>query len=219
MKKGLFITFEGIEGSGKSTQAQLLKEYLVSEGRKVFLTREPGGPKISEQIREILLSNENKEMSPETELLLYLAARSQHTSECIIPALNRGEFVICDRYIDSTLAYQGIARELNLGTVIDINEFATYGLKPDLTFILDLPTDLLIYRLLKKRLDRIESESIEFHNKVRDAFLNIAKYDERYIVMDSRDDIYVLHEKIKNIILNKIQTPHATIQTNGIIDT
>lgn len=217
--KGLFITFEGIEGSGKSTQAQLLKEYLVSEGRKVFLTREPGGPKISEQIREILLSNENKEMSPETELLLYLAARSQHTSECIIPALNRGEFVICDRYIDSTLAYQGIARELNLGTVIDINEFATYGLKPDLTFILDLPTDLLIYRLLKKRLDRIESESIEFHNKVRDAFLNIAKYDERYIVMDSRDDIYVLHEKIKNIILNKIQTPHATIQTNGIIDT
>ena len=219
MKKGLFITFEGIEGSGKSTQAQLLKEYLVSEGRKVFLTREPGGPKISEQIREILLSNENKEMSPETELLLYLAARSQHTSECIIPALNRGEFVICDRYIDSTLAYQGIARELNLGTVIDINEFATYGLKPDLTFILDLPTDLLIYRLLKKRLDRIESESIEFHNKVREAFLNIAKYDERYIVMDSRDDIYVLHEKIKNIILNKIQTPHATIQTNGIIDT
>jgi len=219
MKKGLFITFEGIEGSGKSTQAQLLKEYLVSEGRKVFLTREPGGPKISEQIREILLSNENKEMSPETELLLYLAARSQHTSECIIPALNRGEFVICDRYIDSTLAYQGIARELNLGAVIDINEFATYGLKPDLTFILDLPTDLLIYRLLKKRLDRIESESIEFHNKVRDAFLNIAKYDERYIVMDSRDDIYVLHEKIKNIILNKIQTPHATIQTNGIIDT
>ena len=217
--KGLFITFEGIEGSGKSTQAQLLKEYLVSEGRKVFLTREPGGPKISEQIREILLSNENKEMSPETELLLYLAARSQHTSECIIPALNRGEFVICDRYIDSTLAYQGIARELNLGAVIDINEFATYGLKPDLTFILDLPTDLLIYRLLKKRLDRIESESIEFHNKVRDAFLNIAKYDERYIVMDSRDDIYVLHEKIKNIILNKIQTPHATIQTNGIIDT
>jgi len=201
----LFITFEGIEGSGKSTQANLLREYLVSQGQKVFLSREPGGPKISEQIRDILLDNDNKMMTAETELLLYLAARNQHTSEWLLPALNRGEIVICDRYFDSTFAYQGIARNMNLVAVKQMNDFATYNLKPNLTFILDIPAELLIYRLLKKKLDRIESESVEFHNKVRDAYLNIAKYDERYVAIDGREDIYKIHDDIISIVNNRMK--------------
>ena len=204
MKK-LFITFEGIEGSGKTTQAKLLNEYLLSQERKVLFSREPGGPKIAEQIRTILLDNENREMTPETELLLYLAARHQHTTEWLLPALERGEIVICDRYFDSTFAYQGIARSLNLASVKLMNDFATNLLKPDLTFILDIPAELLIYRLLKKKMDRIESETVGFHHKVRDAFLNISKYDERYVVIDGRDEIYMIHEKIISKVNDKLK--------------
>ena len=133
MKESLFITFEGVEGCGKSTQAKMLKEYLENIGKKVLLTREPGGPKISEDIRNILLDRNNHEMLPEKEMLLYMASRSQHTGEWIIPALEKGTFVISDRYYDSTIAYQGAARKIDRNIIDTITKYATFGLVPDLT--------------------------------------------------------------------------------------
>jgi len=138
MENKLFITFEGIEGCGKSTQARMLKEFLIKEGKSVFLTREPGGPKIAEDIREMLLSVNNKEMLPQTEVLLYMASRSQHTGEWIIPELEKGKIVISDRYYDSTFAYQGAARKID-GKLIDtIRRYATFGLVPDITFLVEM---------------------------------------------------------------------------------
>ena len=201
----LFITFEGIEGSGKSTQVNLLKEALESDGHEVFVTREPGGPAISEKIREILLDPENKEMTSETELLLYLASRNQHTSQWILPALQKGQFVICDRYFDSTLAYQGVARKLEISMIQKINNFATYGLKPDITFILDIPLDMSKERQKGKELDRIESENKDFHKAVKQAFLDISKENERYIVIDGRKKIEDIKKEIYKRVIEKIQ--------------
>ena len=203
--RNLFITFEGIEGCGKSTQARLLKDYLTTQEHVVFLSREPGGPKISEQIRSILLDVENGEMTPETELLLYLAARCQHTAKWIKPVLDRGGIVICDRYFDSTYAYQGIARNMDMEKVKYLNDFATYGLVPDLTFILDLPVELQMYRMLAKKLDRIELESRDFHNSVRSAFLDIAKEGDRYVVLNGRNDIYDIHREVCDIANKRIK--------------
>ncbi len=200
--KGLFITFEGIEGCGKSTQAKLLEQYFTSIGKEVFLTREPGGPKISEKIRNILLEPENKEMLPETEVLLYMASRSQHTGEWIIPLLNEGKVVISDRYYDSTIAYQGAARKLNRNIIDIIIEFATFGFKPDITFLIDLPADTGLSRISKKDADRLERESMEFHQKVRNGFLEIAEYEkERYIVIDGKKNI----EEIKNEVIKYVE--------------
>ncbi|MCD4796265.1 MAG: dTMP kinase [Candidatus Cloacimonetes bacterium] len=200
--KGLFITFEGIEGCGKSTQAKLLKQYFTSMGKEVFLTREPGGPEISEKIRDILLEPENKEMLPETEVLLYMASRSQHTGEWIIPLLNEGKVVISDRYYDSTIAYQGAARKLNRNIIDIIIDFATFGLEPDITFLIDLPADIGLSRISIKDADRLERESMDFHQKVRNGFLEIAEYEKkRYIVIDGRKNI----EEIKKEVIKKIE--------------
>ena len=196
----MFITFEGIEGCGKSTQAGLLHERLTSMGHEVFFTREPGGTKISEQIRTIILNPENSEMTFQTELLLYLAARAQHTSESILPALKFGKIVICDRYIDSTYAYQGAARDIDIDTVKSFNNFATSSLIPDITFILDIPVKLSILRISKKKLDRLEQESETFHRKVRDGFLNLSKENNRYVVINGDDDIQNLHQKIFDVV-------------------
>jgi len=202
-KKGIFITFEGIEGCGKSTQAELLASYLKKRGRRVFLTREPGGPKISEDIREILLKKENSEMLPETELLLYMASRSQHTGEWIIPKLAEGIIVISDRYYDSSLAYQGVARKLDINIIDTITTFSTFGLKPDLTFLIDLSAEIGLSRILKKNADRLEQESHVFHEKVRKGFLEIAgKEKERYIVIDGNLTIDGIHEEIVKSIEN-----------------
>jgi len=193
---GFFITFEGIEGCGKSTQAKLLYDYLTSNGKEALLTREPGGTSISEQIRQVLLDPQNKEMTAETELLLYLASRNQHTQQLIIPALNSGKIVICDRYSDSTLAYQGAARKITLDTIKPINNFATHGLVPDITIILDIPVSLHAQRLQGKIVDRIEAESEAFHNKVREAFLEMANDDKRYIVINGEDKIETIHFQV-----------------------
>ena len=163
--KGLFITFEGIEGCGKTTQAELLADYFQQQGREVLLTREPGGPKISESIRKILLSKDNFEMLPETEMLLYMASRSQHTGEWIIPAIESGKDVISDRYYDSSIAYQGAARKIERNIIDIIIKYATFGLRPDLTFLIDLPTEKGLSRLKIGQVDRLEQESLEFHNK------------------------------------------------------
>ena len=198
----MFITFEGIEGCGKSTQAKKLADFLRKQNYKVLLTREPGGPKISEQIRDILLNPENEEMLPETELLLYLSSRCQHTGEWIIPALKQNEIVISDRYYDSSLAYQGAARNIDLKKILEINTFATFSLKPDITFLIDLPVEKGLDRLVKNKIDRMEKESIEFHKRVRNHFLDIAKNDtKRLKIIDGKKNIEEIHNKIKQIII------------------
>jgi len=186
MKKhpGLFITFEGIEGSGKSTQAKLLAAALQQKGHPVLLTREPGGPVISEAIRNLLLNPDFPEMLPETEMLLYMASRSQHTGQWIIPALQSGSIVICDRYYDSTIAYQGAARDLDFGIIDQITRFATFGTEPDVTFLLDVPVEIGLGRIADRIPDRLELETREFHEKVRRMYLSIAtKYAFRYHVL------------------------------------
>ncbi len=200
--KGLFITFEGIEGCGKTTQAELLADYFRQQGREVLLTREPGGPKISESIRKILLSKDNFEMLPETEMLLYMASRSQHTGEWIIPALESGKDVISDRYYDSSIAYQGAARKIERNIIDIIIKYATFGLRPDLTFLIDLPTEKGLSRLKIGQVDRLEQESLEFHNKVREGFLKIAESEKkRYIVIDGNKTVEGIHK----IIIKKVK--------------
>jgi dTMP kinase len=202
--KGLFITFEGIEGCGKSTQSKMLRDYLQQTSRQVLLTREPGGPKISEAIRSILLSCENAEMLPETELLLYMASRSQHTGQWILPALQQGSWVISDRYYDSTLAYQGAARSIDRSIIDPITRYATYGLVPDITFVVDLPAEVGLSRIAAGTADRLEQESLEFHRRVRQGFLTIAKEDpSRYIVIDGGQTIEAIHSQIVAAVENK----------------
>ncbi|MCK9329986.1 MAG: dTMP kinase [Candidatus Cloacimonetes bacterium] len=199
----LFITFEGIEGCGKSTQAKLLAEYLQNNNHQVVLTREPGGTNISEQIRSIILDPKNTEMTPETELLLYLAARNQHTAQKIIPALNNKQIVISDRYYDSTFAYQGVARKINYDKIIYMNSFATYNLIPDITFIMDIPVYESIKRIMHKKLDRLEQEPEEFHKNVRDAFLKLASKEKRFIILNGMQSIDTIHQEIIDIIYSQ----------------
>ncbi len=196
-KKGLFITFEGIEGCGKSTQSKMLRDYLESCGKSVLLTREPGGPLISEKIRSLLLDPENSEMLRETELLLYMASRSQHTGQWIIPALEEGKYVISDRYNDSSIAYQGAARKLDLSQIDGITRFATFSLVPDITFLIDLPAENGLCRIQPCVADRIEQEDIEFHKRVRQGFLDVANREPgRFCIIDGRGTIEEIHVEI-----------------------
>jgi dTMP kinase len=195
--RGKFITFEGIEGSGKSSQIRLLADALKARGIKYILTREPGGPPISERIRALLLDPQNKEMSSETELLLYCASRAQHTSEVILPALASGVHVICDRYYDSSYAYQGAARSLDKEIIRILTAFSTYSTDPDRTFLLDLPVEQSLSRIQDRELDRLEQESLSFHVKVREQYLSIAKDNaSRYLVLNGLEDINILHRQI-----------------------
>lgn len=174
--KGAFFTFEGVEGSGKSTQIERLRDTLEGQGHTVDLTREPGGTPIAELIRGVLLDPAHAEMNSVAELLLYEAARAQHVEERIRPALRRGTIVLCDRYIDSTTAYQGAGRGLNARDLEALQTFATGGLVPDLTFLIDLPVKEGLARAAKgEESDRIERESLEFHEQVRVGFLDLAK--------------------------------------------
>lgn len=189
MKKGLFITFEGPDGSGKSTQAQSLASRLQEEGYRVLLTREPGGTKLGEAVREILLGKAHQ-ISQRTEALLYAAARAQHVEEKLIPALARGQIVICDRFVDSSLAYQGYGLGMCLSEINQINSFATGGLKPDLTFLLDLSPQEGLARARQDRgqMDRIEERDLQFHTKVRQGFLELAKQEsQRFRVIQTQD--------------------------------
>ena len=196
---GLFISFEGIDGCGKSTQADLLRSYLESKGEQVELLREPGGTALSEQIREILLNPNNDKMDPSTESILLSASRAQLTREIIIPALERGNVVICDRYADSTLAYQGYGRGINLEWLEKLNEFATAGLKPDITLLVDLPVDEAFNRMQSKSFDRIEMEGIEFLDKVRSGYLELTdRFSKRYFMIDGMETIEEMSKKIIN---------------------
>jgi dTMP kinase len=201
--KGKFITFEGIEGCGKSTQIELLKNYLKKEKNlERVLTREPGGTVLSEKIRELLLSKEYGCMLPETEALLFAASRSQHTGELIIPSLENETWVLCDRYFDSTMAYQGAARDLNMNDLRMITNFATYGLTPDTTFLFDLSVETAFSRIRGKRdLDRMECESKKFHEDVRKGFLNLAKENpDRFKVFDGTKDINSIYTEMVEFI-------------------
>jgi len=204
--EGLFITFEGVEGCGKTTQAKLLYEFLIQKNIECVLTHEPGGTRISEKIREILLDKENGEMVYLTELFLYLASRSQHTFEKIIPSLKSGKVVICDRYFDSTLAYQGEGRNIPKQKVIEINNFATGGLIPHLTFLIDIDVEKGIERVKERKgFDRMESQNTDFHKRVRGAFLSLARENkERFRIIDGSKPIEQIHKEIVNIVLNFI---------------
>ena len=192
---GTFIAFEGGEGSGKSTQAKLLKGWLEEEGEKVTLTREPGGSSLGNDLRKILLANETGAISPRAEALLYAADRAHHVYSVIKPALDRGDVVITDRYFDSSIAYQGAGRTLATNEVARISRWATESLYPTLTVILDQPAEIGLNR--KKDADRLESESIEFHNRVRQEYLQLATFDpERYLVVDARRPIEEIHLEI-----------------------
>lgn len=179
-RRGLFLTLEGIEGCGKSTQARLLGEFLRSEGYVTVETREPGGTLFAEKIRSVLLDRACEPVAPETEAFLIFAARRQHVSQVIAPALAKGAIVICDRFSDSTLAYQGYARGLNLSMLRSLNRLATQAITPDLTLVFDLPVATGLARrrsaAVQNRLDR---ESLQFHRKVRAAFLDLAKHSPR----------------------------------------
>jgi len=205
MKKGLFITFEGIEGSGKSTQARLLYEYLIKKKIEAVLTAEPGGTLVGQKVREVLLSPEHKGMSPVTELLLYNASRSQLISELIRPAIKEGKVIISDRFSDSTVAYQGYGRGLPLKTISALDRIATGGLKPDLTILLDLPPEVGLARNKKdkkKFADRLELEELEFHKRVRKGFLKIRQAEPRRVkrIDVSKGGIKEIHKKIVQII-------------------
>ncbi|MGQ9604072.1 MAG: dTMP kinase [bacterium] len=207
MRSSIFITFEGIEGSGKTTQAKLLKDFLKSQGHEVVLTREPGGPPISERIRGILLDNANPEMEAMTELLLYEASRYQHVKEVIRPALANGKMVICDRFADASTAYQGYGRGIDIKKVESLNFIATEGILPDLTFLLDVPCELGLRRLGRNP-DRIESETIEFHERVRRGYLEIARSEpERIKVVDGLQSVDRIFESIKALVSEVISKP------------
>ncbi|MDP3115224.1 MAG: dTMP kinase [Candidatus Cloacimonadaceae bacterium] len=202
---GFFITFEGIEGSGKSTQIRMLGDKLALHGIDCVITREPGGPPISEAIRKILLDPANKEMLPETELLLYMASRAQHSGEWIIPALESGKIVLCDRYYDSTFAYQGAARDLDLNFIHALTSFATFATVPDITFLIDLPVTTGLTRIQNRKLDRLEMEDISFHDKVRKQYLAIAAAEPfRYIILDGQKEPDRIHDDIFHSVLARI---------------
>lgn len=197
--KGFFITFEGPEGCGKSTHSRLLVEYLRSEGKKVVYTREPGGTKAGELIRNILLDKRNKGMAVMAEAFLYLAARAQIVSEIILPALKKGKIVVCDRFQDATVVYQGYAGGLDIAMLDKLGRIATAGIKPDLTIILDIDTGLGLRRTGKK--DRMEGKSFAFHKKVRKGYLALARKEPKRIkVVGVRDEIAETQKAIRAII-------------------
>ena len=187
MEKGLFISMEGPDGSGKSTQIELLKQYFEETGKEVIITREPGGNRISEAIREIILNKEFTEMSPTTEMLLYASARAQLISEVIAPAIDSGKMVISDRFVDSSLVYQGLARGLGVENVYEVNKHAIGDYMPDITFMFDLPAEVGLSRKKdQKELDRMELEGLEFHKKVAEGYREMAqRFPERITVIDA----------------------------------
>ena len=202
MSQGIFITMEGPDGSGKSTQIELLKQYLEKEGFNVLITREPGGTAISEAIREIILNKDFTEMSPVTEMLLYASARAQLIHEVVGPALEKGQAVISDRFVDSSLVYQGIARGLGVEKVYEVNKNAIGKYMPDVTFLLDLPAEEGIKRKKgQKELDRMEMEGIEFHMKVAQGYRDMAdRFPDRIKVVDAIQPI----QDISNLIINEV---------------
>ena len=199
-----FITFEGIDGCGKSTQAKLLLEYMNKSVVETILVREPGGTNISESIREILLhSSSSGQMGDRTESLLMTASRAQLTQEVIIPNKDQGKFVIADRYSDSTLAYQGGGRNLDIEWLIELNNYATFTLLPDITFFVDIRSEEALRRLDSNK-DRIEGEGIEFQARVRKTYHELAeRFNDRYVILDGYSEIGDIHQNVMNEMIRR----------------
>lgn len=200
MKKSLFITFEGLDGSGKTTQIKLLYDYLKEKGLDVVTAVEPGGTAIGRKIRKILLDKYNHEMSYKAETFLFLASRAELVSKVISPALSKGRIVICDRFFDSTIVYQGIARGLGIDKILDMSLWATGGIVPDITFLLSIKADKGKKRMdsASKKRDRMELEKDNFRKKVYQGYLNIAgKYKDRFVVIDGEKKIEDIFEEVK----------------------
>lgn len=203
-----FITFEGGDGSGKTTQLQALESYLKVRGKSCLSTREPGGTSVGELLRKILLEVGKPRITSATELFLYLADRAQHIHEVIIPALEQGKIVLCDRHTDSTLAYQGYGRGIDLQLLRRLNELASNGIKPDLTLLLDCPVEIGLSRTKQRRSqtgagqseDRFEREELEFHERVRRGFLELARAEPiRFRIINAAAPAQAVAEEIKNI--------------------
>ncbi len=200
----MFITFEGLDFCGKSTQVQLLEKYLIEKGKHVKLIREPGGTVISEKVRDILLDKKNSEMSIETELILFAGSRSQLVQEVIIPALEKNIYVISDRFHDSSIAYQAFGRKIDLDFVIGLQKFVIGKAVPDLTFFIDVPIDEMANRMSKVKkveLDRIESAKVDFYERVRNGYLFLAEKENRFIRIDGTKSIDEIHKTIVEEIL------------------
>ena len=202
--RGIFISMEGPDGSGKSTQLELIKKYLEEKGYEIIITREPGGTRISEAVREIILNKEYTEMGYMTEALLYASARAQLVTEVIKPAIESGKAVISDRFVDSSAVYQGMARGLGVENVYKINEFAIQGMMPDLTIHLDLPAKVGIGRKKdQKELDRMEMEALDFHEKVAEGYRKLASLaPDRIYTIDATQSV----ETINKLIIDKIES-------------
>lgn len=205
MNRGTFITLEGPEGAGKTTILQLLGAALEKEGHRVVVTREPGGIPIAEQIREVILNKENTAMDSRTEALLYAAARRQHLVERIIPALEQGMIVLCDRFIDSSLAYQGHARGLELEEIYSINTFAIADVMPDITLYFDIEPEEGLKRIQAnnhREVNRLDLETIDFHKKVREGYqLVMNRWKERFVLLDASQSLEVVFEQAKQSIV------------------
>jgi dTMP kinase len=203
----MFITFEGIEGSGKTTHVDLLIDHLRKQGHKVVKTREPGGTPVGEALRSVLLKKD-LHVLPLTELLVFLASRAQHVEEVIRPALEEGSIVLCDRFVDASYAYQGYGRGIDLGIIETLNRLVTKGVRPNLTILLDCPVDIGLGRKSADgNLDRFEKEELSFHQRIRNAYLELAEDDpKRYVVLNARKDLAktqaLIQEKVEKLLKN-----------------
>ncbi|WP_397536721.1 dTMP kinase [Rummeliibacillus pycnus] len=208
MTNKLFFTFEGPEGAGKTTVLKMVVSKLQEEGREVVATREPGGSVIAEEIRQVILNPAHTEMDAKTEALLYAAARSQHFVEKIEPALKQGKVVLCDRFIDSSLAYQGIGRGLGITGVKSINEFAIGDYMPDMTILFDLNPEIGLSRInahKEREVNRLDIESLAFHQKVREAYLMLAeKFPERIHVIDASKSLEEVFQNVWKVLRNAL---------------
>ncbi|MDD7736196.1 MAG: dTMP kinase [Bacillales bacterium] len=204
----LFITLEGPEGSGKTSAIKIVKDRLESLGYQIEMTREPGGTLISEQIREVILDKKNTMMDPRTEALLYAASRRQHLVEKIWPSLKQGKIVFCDRYLDSSLAYQGYARGLGIQEILNVNNYATEGTFPDITFLFDIDPKIGLERINKNKdreVNRLDEEKLSFHQKVREGYLLLSKkFPDRYIVLDASKPLEEVSSKVFEEIIKKL---------------
>ncbi|MGI6486387.1 MAG: dTMP kinase [Thermoanaerobacterales bacterium] len=202
--KGKFITIEGADGAGKSTLTEMLAQYLIHKGRNVVVTREPGGTPLGEDLRHILLSPEGEPPEPETEALIYAASRAQLIKKIILPAVLSGNTVICDRFVDSSMVYQGFARGLGINRIFEINRWFLNDCWPDITLVLDIDPFSSLHRLKGKK-DRLEQEGIQFHKKVREGFLLLSKmFPERIRVVDGSQDA----EEVLKAVLCELKNSH-----------
>ena len=204
----MFITFEGPEGSGKTTQVPILMRFLESYDIAVTATREPGGTSIGNQIREVLLSNKNTEMHPRSEILLFQASRAQLVEQVISPRISRGEVVLCDRYADSTIAYQGYGHQIDLVQLSAIVNFATGGLKPDLSILLDLDVEVGLQRRQDDGdVNRLDKFVIEFHERVRAGYHKLVSLEpERWVVIDANQSQNEVQRNIQQVVVDRLQT-------------